>query len=221
LIPDADFAAILIPAKSGHVRNNRSWIIGRLLRDHEHRAAKILQRSDQASEKHEALRVTVFELVKGRQPGTIAPDWIFYSGFFVMLAQFVVASLPIIFSHNWAILMVTCAGTILALLQGALPQWQREKWACPKHGGNTVSITQGNGSRHVMVILGDKSSGLELEILSTGSRNMPFRHREMVYISLLTSLWTVLLISVAGMSDDSWCKIISAREGVLRLTIEM
>ena len=207
-----------MPAKSGNVRNNKSWIIGRLLRDHEHRSSDLVHREDRGGN-HEALRVSVFQVAKTPAPATIARDWVFYSGFVVMVVQFAVASVPIILTRNWSIMMVLGAGTILALLQGALPQWRKEKWACPKKGGNAVSITQGNGSRHVMVILESEYNGLELEILGAGSKNIPCSRWELVCISVLTSLWTVLLITVAGMSDDSWCKAQFLHTSTMKLTL--
>jgi len=205
LVPDADFAATVIGAKSGNHRNNKSWIIGRLLRDHEHRSSQIKHRDDKAYGAHEALRITVFEVAKSPKPGTISRDWIYYSGFLVMVVQLIVAAIPLILTGNWTIVIVIAAGTVLALLQGAAPQWKKEKWACPKSGGYTVSITQGNGSRHVMVILADEYNGLDLEILAGGSKNLEVSRWELVYVSLLTAAWTVLLISVAGLSEDSWC----------------
>ena len=163
--------------------------------------------------------MSVFQVAKTPAPATIARDWVFYSGFVVMVVQFAVASVPIILTRNWSIMMVLGAGTILALLQGALPQWRKEKWACPKKGGNAVSITQGNGSRHVMVILESEYNGLELEILGAGSKNIPCSRWELVCISVLTSLWTVLLITVAGMSDDSWCKAQFLHTSTMKLTL--
>lgn len=207
-------------AKSGNQRSNKSWVIGRLLRDHEHFASKSKFNPHKVPGSHEALRVTVFEVAKSPAPGVIARDWVYYSGFAVMVAQFVVAAIPLILNRNWTILMVVGVGTILALLQGAMPQWRKEKWASPKRGGYTVSITQGNGSRHVMVILADEYSGLDLEILAAGGMNLTMSRLESAYVSLLTACWTILLISVAGLSDDSWCKCNQFEYSVIWLTYQ-
>ena len=38
LMPPPDFKRIVVGAKSGHSRDNKSWMIGRLVRDYEQRA---------------------------------------------------------------------------------------------------------------------------------------------------------------------------------------
>lgn len=65
--------------------------------------------------------------------------------------------------------MVTVIGNFLALVGSSLPQWNTEKWSCPKEGGATVTITQGNGSRNAITILGKPKIGLDLEILARGT----------------------------------------------------
>jgi hypothetical protein len=206
LVPEADFSAIVIGAKSGNQRSNRSWVIGRLLRDHEQRSSKLKYHNDKTYGKHEALRVTVFEVADSPKPGTIARDWVYYSGFVVAVAQLGMAAIPTILAKNWSIMMITVMGNVLALLQGAMPHWRKEKWAAPSNGGYTVSITQGNGSQHVMVVLANEFTGFDLEILAGGGRNIRVTRQELIYISSLTVCWTALLISVAGLSEDSWCK---------------
>ena len=63
--------------------------------------------------------------------------------------------------------MITSAGTFLALLTGLLPQWKAEKYSCRENSYKIVAITSGNGSRYVMVVLG-QGRALDLEDLAAG-----------------------------------------------------
>ncbi|KAI9707963.1 MAG: hypothetical protein M1820_004382 [Bogoriella megaspora] len=205
--------AQLVVAKSGSVRTNQAWIISRLLRDFEQRMSEETYETDKSAPKYEALRISVFEIDQQVDPGTMTHDWKWYSGFAVILLQLVVSCIPVILYSNWFVVTITAAGTMLALIQGTFPQWKKEKWASTKTGGSTVSISQGNGSRHVMTILGRDHTpseqlknykGLDLEILAGGSKRFrPAKHSTQLAL-LLTILWTALLISVAGLQEDSW-----------------
>jgi hypothetical protein len=90
---------------------------------------------------------------------------------------------------SWAAFMVTAAGTALALLEASLPQWREEKWACPKIGGSTITITQGNGSRHAIVIKGKTGVGLDLEILAQGTRTSGSSRLTRLATTVLAFLW--------------------------------
>jgi hypothetical protein len=108
----------------------------------------------------EALRVTVFE-VEDTPPtahGVPTLDWVWYSGFVVIIVQLGVAAIPWGINGKWDTFLVTAAGNLFALISGSLPQWREEKWACPKNGGDTTTITEGNGSRGAVVILKKKGA---------------------------------------------------------------
>jgi hypothetical protein len=233
LMPDADMAnTIVIGAQSGHIRSTKSWVLGRLLRDiddivdkemkheqaHVPPAATGIQSSvNQASQTSkpattkrawEALRISVFEVIDdvSYEHGVPRRDWVWFSGYAVILVQMVISIIPWIFNGDWSTFTVATSGNILALVGGSLPQWRQEKWACPKKGGATVTITQGNGSRHAMVILGKKGVGLDLEILAAGTRTAHASRITRFATAVLAFLWVVLLITVAGLKLDTWCK---------------
>lgn len=65
-----------------------------------------------------------------------------------------------------------------------------------------MSIAQGNGSQHVMVVLANESAGLDFEILVGGGRNISVTRQELIYISSMTACWTALFISVVGLRED-------------------
>ncbi|KAH6627466.1 hypothetical protein F5144DRAFT_273344 [Chaetomium tenue] len=233
LMPEADMTnTMVIGAVSNHSRTTKSWILGRLLRDEDDRVDTQMKQEqnhvppNSTAELHkgpppayqdpnataapapewEALRVTVYE-VDDNPPvphGVPTLDTIWFSGIAVIVIQVVVSAVPWIVSGDWGIFLVTVAGTVLALLNGSLPQWKEEKWSCPKRGGATVTITQGNGSRHAVVLLGKKGVGLDLEILALGTRTASPTMSTRVASAVLALFWIVLLVIVAGLEENSW-----------------
>ena len=203
MMPEADFQSLIINAKTGHQRENRAWIVGRLLRDFEKRAVPFA--SDKASPDWEALRVSVFQWDERKAQGIPDRDWIWYSGLAVVVLQISIGIIPLALSSEWATLVLVTAGILLATAQAALPQWRNEKWACPTNN-QTISITQGNGHRHLLVLLGSPK-GLDLEILAAGSSTKEQTFLNKAAIAILTACWTGLLITVAGLKQGSWCKI--------------
>lgn len=205
LMPEPDYQVTVIGAKSGHIRSNHSWVIGRLLRDFEHSIGKKYPKLNKLAPGYEALRVSVFQVNKGGKAGVPKRDLVWYSGFAVGLIQVSIASIPLALHSNWAPLLITFGGTILALLHGGISQWRHEKWASTTTGGWTASFTQGNGSRNVMVIIGN-NHGLDLEILAGKSLRAECSVFTRVSLFCLSILWLVLLVSVAGLNTDTWCK---------------
>ncbi|KAI3390534.1 hypothetical protein diail_9272 [Diaporthe ilicicola] len=147
-----DYPVTVVGAKSGHVRENHSWVIGRLLRDFEQ--SQTAPRVDKASPRYEALRVSVFQADSKRKAGLPARDWVWYSGFAVILIQVAISAVPTAVYHDWAPILITTSGTTLAFIQGSLRQWREEKWACPTTGGWTVSLTPGNGNILAVGLIG-------------------------------------------------------------------
>lgn len=201
-MPDADVQALIVNAQSGHHRENRAWIIGRLLRDFEKRASPFAASKD--SPNWEALRVSIFRWDQNKEQGKPIRDWVWFSGLAVIVVQIAIAIIPLALLSEWATLVLVTGGLLLASAQAALPQWASEKWACPTNG-KSVSITRGNGHRHVMVILGCQNA-LDLEILASRSSAKAQSIWSKAAVAVLATLWTVLLITVAGLKQGSWCK---------------
>ncbi|KAF7588228.1 hypothetical protein BBP40_005979 [Aspergillus hancockii] len=227
LMPDVDVDnTVVVGCASGHFRTTKSWVLGRLLRDFEDAIDKEMKgerphippgatlepkegpsaREREQGRAWEALRVTVFEVENEPSPGHGIPtlDWVWFSGWAVILTQLGIAVVAWAVDGSWDTFLITAAGNILALVEGSLPQWRKEKWACPKTGGGTVAITQGNGSRNAIVILGNRGVGLDLEILARGTRTAPTSWLTRIATACLAILWILLLISVAGMQQNKW-----------------
>jgi hypothetical protein len=159
LMPVPDFPCKVINTESGYVRENRSWVISRLLR------------RDEEPLLDEAMVVSVYRAqetgVKNRHAGRPVRGMAWYVGLGVIALQIGIAIIPLGLYGDWGIFMITGAGTLLALITGSLPQWRVEKYACRKKSKKVIAITQGNGSRHVVLILGNRH-GLDLEDLAAG-----------------------------------------------------
>lgn len=234
-MPHADIdEVIVVDAEAGHYRTTKSWVLGRFLRDEDDRLsdklkseaahrrwttteeihATAVQLEDlsspvQPKRPWEALRITVYD-VHPDPPcphGVPTLDLVWYSGFAIIFIQLVIGMLAWVLNANWAIFLVTAAGNALALAGGSLPQWRAEKWSCPKTGGGTVILTQGNGSRHAIVILGRwrENIGLDLEVLGRGMRTVRASIVTRIASVVLALLWIVLLITVAGLRENTWC----------------
>jgi hypothetical protein len=154
LMPPPDYDAKVINAENGYVRDNKSWILGRLMRDFEHPLLDNV-----------GLSVTVFEAASDKKAGVPSIDWCWASGLVVIVVQLGISAIPYALYQDWGILLVTVAGVLLALATGLLPQWKFEKWACRRNTKKVLCLTGGNGTRYVMVIIG-KGHGLDLEDLA-------------------------------------------------------
>ncbi|ROV95736.1 hypothetical protein VMCG_07628 [Cytospora schulzeri] len=236
LMPESESTLLVIEPESGHSRQTRNWILGRLWRDFSNSLDDLLKdeqahgdspgvgngdeqgpppagsdkKGDHAQGQKppfEALRVTVFELKDGgdsREQGVPALDLVWFTGIVVIAVQLGIAAIPWGINGQWDIFLVTAAGNLFAVISGSLPQWRREKWACPKNGGQTVAITEGNGSRSVIVILKKPGVGLDLEVLARGTRTAPASPLTRLANSLLAVLWILLLITVEAIDQNTW-----------------
>ncbi|KAI0185162.1 hypothetical protein EV127DRAFT_464017 [Xylaria flabelliformis] len=199
LMPAADCACKVINGHNGFVRDNSSWVIGRIMRDfetwkddhipakrpiqthigelleHEKNSRKTIEQSNKAG-----LRISIYKAGKAQ------------------------LAIPYVLYGHWAILAVTAAGIILSFATGALPQWTREKWACRRNTAKTVILTRGNGSQHAIVILGT-GNGLDLEDLAAaGSMSFPPSCLIRCATLILAALWILLLITAAGIQENTW-----------------
>lgn len=153
-MPTVDYPCKVINLESGYSRTNRSWTVGRLLRDLE---AKELLSS-------EAMSISIYKAVKRRRGDILDPGKTML-GLATILLQLGIAIIPFGLYRDWGIAMITTLGTFICLSTAALPQWRVEKLACRLKSKKKIAMTAGNGSRHVIVILGE-GYGLDIEDLA-------------------------------------------------------
>ncbi|KAL2069974.1 hypothetical protein VTL71DRAFT_14654 [Oculimacula yallundae] len=225
LLPAADSKCIVINGKTGYIRDNSSWVIGRISRDFERWMDPAVKgkidsmldeklRFDQMRSRDDA--ETKSRMVRPNQAGLCvavyraeAPlvgftggDHLYYTGFIVTLLQLGISVIPFGIFGDWSILLIVAAGTILSFATCSVPQWGREKWACRAGTNKSIVITQGNGSQFAILILGDHK-GLDLEDLSIAKGNLQ-THISKLQMIVLAALWIILLITATGIKEHSW-----------------
>ena len=161
LLPPPDYPAKVINLDTGYTRENRNWVVGRLLRDNGIRLSKKLPLDNKA------IRIAVYSAQpRGKHSSRAAAGAVGIIGILVMTTQCLIAAVPIIVDNEWEIFLVTTVGTLLALSTGALPQWRAEKLPQRQQSDKNIALTSGNGSRDIMVILG-RGNSIDLEELAS------------------------------------------------------
>ncbi|KAL4784438.1 hypothetical protein BJX76DRAFT_347796 [Aspergillus varians] len=234
LMPSPDSPCIVINARSGYVRENHSWILGRIMRDFEvwmdggqsdgpirRQLNRMLdQRWDRSRQSaHQTgpdssasiprplkagLCVSVFHADQAL-PGHPGYDQLYYMGIATAVIQLAIAAIPVGIWGDWGVILVTTAGIILSFATASLPQWTQEKWSCRRHATKTAILTRGNGSQHAIVIIGT-GKGLDLEDLASGPVDMDVSQASVTTLALmaLAVLWILLLIVAAGLQHNTW-----------------
>ena len=246
LMPLPDCACKVINGKSGCIRDNTSWIIGRIVRDFESwmddgrpdRPVKtklenmIKSRWDyevaNANNKQDgsgshvkkpmqaSLCVSVYKAGPAKK-GNPGYDSVYYIGFATTIFQLGIAAIPAGVFGDWSIFLVTIAGIFLSFATGALPQWSKEKWACREDSSQNFVLTRGNGSQHAIIILGD-GKGPDLEDLAAGQTNVDTAAGWFTRLSVTTlaTLWILLLITAAGIKQNTWFLLAIGGVGILQ-----
>ncbi|KAI0137999.1 hypothetical protein F4776DRAFT_70092 [Hypoxylon sp. NC0597] len=90
LMPTSDCPSLLLNCSNGFIRINQSWVLGRLLRDHEIRY-NVDPRSKDEGGRAESIRIGIFNLLPVSRP-TCALAWWFV--WVTLLAQVMIAIIP-------------------------------------------------------------------------------------------------------------------------------
>lgn len=246
LMPPPDCACKVINRCTGYVRENSSWIIGRIMRDFEswmddgkpqgpirkHLSDMIDQQweidkqkaekkrpgsgKDVARRTQTALCVTIYK-AEHAIPGYSGYDLVYFIGFATIVIQLSIAAIPCGKYGDWGILLITASGILLSLATGSIPQWSKEKWACRRNSEKTVILSRGNGSQHAIVILGD-GKGLDLEDLSASPTNVGVSssYTTRIAVIVLAAFWILLLITAAGLKRNTWFFLAIGGVGILQ-----
>ncbi|KAH0375530.1 putative glucokinase, partial [Aureobasidium melanogenum] len=191
LMPFPEKSAIVVNCANAFQRDNNSWVLERLLRDHEIR--------NPADGVEISLRIDIFDIGPLRNP---AADRVWWLGWLTIVIQIAIAVIPWAVSGDWGTMMVILSGTLLASITCSLPQWKDEKWACRTlEKDNVVCLTRGNGYKHIMVFIGKEGSpDLETQATAQGSP----RRETPIIMAGLAVLWICLLLSVSSLKNNAW-----------------
>lgn len=198
LMPTNEYPLILVNCSNGFIRETRSWVLGRLFRDHEIRN-DVDARARNEGGRAESVRIDIFNLEPVLGPSC---DFVWWLGWVTLLAQVAIAIIPWVLYSDWGIMIVTLCGNLLVALTCAMPQWAQEKWAGSKLEREKITcLTRGNGHLHIMVFVGVQGSW-DLERLATGT-SVPRPETRCISL-VLAILWTCLLISISGLKEHTW-----------------
>jgi hypothetical protein len=144
LMPSAlDVPSLVINCNTGYARTNRSWLLGRILRDYELKTearqgppvARLsnmeLLRSaglENHAPLHVSLRIDIFDLDAARYLERPKIDGVWVLGGFTIAVQLAISIIPWVVYGDWAVFLITASGTLFALSTGSLRQWAFEKW---------------------------------------------------------------------------------------------
>lgn len=160
LLPAPDYPVKVFNLESSYVRDNRNWVIGRILRDNEVFMNKLKRHSGSG------IRISIFTALERKKRSALlnisAICWLI-----ITLLQLGVASIPLARDGEWGVFLITSTGTAAAFLAGQLPQWQIEKLPLKQRSTKHIALTSGNGSREIMIIYGGGKC-LDLEELAAG-----------------------------------------------------
>lgn len=216
-----DCPSKVINCSTGYSRTNRSWLLGRILRDRELALKEDpgLKYADlTATGKMMSLRIDIFEVQEDWKPQI---DRVWLLGWLTITAQLGVSIAPWIRYGDWGIFLATASGTAFAMLTGSLRQWRLEKWAgrrlnqpgSTKNKTKTVCLTRGNGHRYAMIIIG-KGTAWDLEALATATSESLVETPWL--LGGLAMLWSCLLITVSGLKQNTWFLVLIGGMGMVQ-----
>ncbi|EMD36095.1 hypothetical protein CERSUDRAFT_138853 [Gelatoporia subvermispora B] len=206
LLPRTDESAVLVHAKNGYTRAVKSWPLSRLIRDH--------RPSNENTER--GLSITFYRTMSTKRAGVPDRDWVYWCSIATIIMQLAISVIPGVIHGNWMVLIITAGGTLLALVAGALPQWQAEKWvARPVDRGKreVVCLTEGDGSKSVIVIISE-GTGIRIADLATGREARSILTVWATFV--LFALWIVLLLTVEGLTGDAWYSLLLGALGMMQ-----
>ncbi|KAI0675762.1 hypothetical protein C8Q78DRAFT_1066467 [Trametes maxima] len=203
LMPQPDYPAQVTNAKTSYARENASWILGRLLRDHEKRVLAEIEKKHVSNLTSGGLTIAFYRTTSNGRSGIPSRDLVYWSGVAVIAVQFGISIIPGTLHGNWIVLIVTFGGILLALATSAQAQWRDEKYAARRVGEDkqreVACVTRGNGSGFAMVVISGPN-GLRLEDLASGRDKQ--RSTTLAVSVLFCILWIVLLLTVEGIVGD-------------------
>ncbi|KAK5100976.1 hypothetical protein LTS08_004582 [Lithohypha guttulata] len=195
LEPDPDFPHILVNCRNGYIVENGSWLLGRMVKHFdlwmpaatrekvreliEHRLATEKERAARLGESppvqstQAGLAVTIFEPPSRLAQGLPSRDRVYWTGIATVILQLGVAAIP------WGL------------------------FATRRDTKKSFALTEGNGSQHVIIIIGN-GRGLDLQDLASNVTIDQGHYLSLALAFGMVLLWTALLITTSGMKSHTW-----------------
>ncbi len=180
-----------------------------LRHDQEHEVQLAVEENRQLrpvpSRKQAGLVISLFRTYTSHSERKPRADWTYHAGLIITAIQFLIAIVLCIIYRDpssLTILSITVAGTCLAYITGALPQWTDEKWAGriqlkPKR----IALTRGDGAQHVIIVFGEAGE-LDLEDLANGNAEVRITWPTRIWTVISGLLWAGLSVVVTTIPDN-------------------
>lgn len=232
----SDVSALVINGRTGHVRPNRSWILGRLLRDYE---SRYWMKSEVADELDSTLKtegkakvglcISLFtattnrgnqnfttELEQGGEPA-IEPRWdaLWILGYFVAFLQLCIAANQWGLWGQWQDFLMTDCGTVLSFLAGSVSQWRQERWSCRRLSHDATYILMRRDSPQNALVIFAKPGSLNLEDLAASTEAVEVSAWTKLTMSIQLIPWVALLITADGLEIRTWFLVLIGGLGML------
>jgi hypothetical protein len=249
LLPPPDYPVKVFNLETAYMRENKNWILGRILRDNEAFMNK------RGALNGAAFRISIYKAEDRSKKRRLFTSEIIWLA--VTLTQLGVAAIPLGVDREWGVFLITFSGIVASIVAGGSPQWSIEKLPLKRLSSKYIAMTSGNGSREVMIVYGN-GVALDLEELAAGEsprsdrvweasrlfsarvkgkigethKNGNEYRRAFMYDGLPVGLWMTriacfcqtifwiaLLITVAGIKSHSWYIVFVGSLGMLQNAI--
>lgn len=188
---------------SGDRRENRSWRLGRLMRDLE----LSLKDEEESVQPKSGLFVTVYHLKPLGKHARLHPkkDWLWWIFSWAIPCQLGIASVPWGLHGDWSIFLITLAGNILAIFTASLRSMRNVQYR--EGSQQSYALTRGNGHRHVFIIRPNSyaKGASKLPYLDDLAVNIERAGVATRALSIVCAVfWIMLLVAVGGLTSGTW-----------------
>ncbi|KAL7910493.1 hypothetical protein GGI35DRAFT_448954 [Trichoderma velutinum] len=235
-LPDPDCPCTITRANSMPTTSaNQSWLLGRLVRNHEYWSLPLIKNalkagriSEQdvsvdaimepyAQPRPKALQVFIYKFVQiSAANRSLSKDWPWFSGLITTLIQLGIAAIPAGLYGQWEILLITAGGTVLAYATAHFSGYSTFRGYRTRANRIVFTLTEGNGSRTAIVFIKDSNVGVDLEHLTRVESTGGSQVLRIAAASVQLVFWVALLITVSGLKTHTWFMVAVGSLGMMQ-----
>ena len=199
---------------SGDRRENRSWLLGRLIRDLTLKIEGKIGVNPDVSLIIVVYKIAPSPVSQGNKQLHPKKDWLWWSFAWAIPLQLGIGCVPWILHGDWSVFLITATGNLLATLTASLPSMRNVQYR--KASRQSYALTRGNGHKYVFIVRPDSYRVDERDEGDTvNASSLPFLDEIAVNIQradinarslsvVFAVLWVMLLIAVGGLKSGTW-----------------
>ncbi|OPB45546.1 hypothetical protein A0O28_0077560 [Trichoderma guizhouense] len=236
-LPDPDCPCTITRASSMPTTSaNQSWLLGRLVRNHEYWSAPLIKdalKSGRISEQDasmyglmepdarlnrlKGLQIFVYKFVQSSPINrSLSKDWPWFSGLITTIIQLGIAAIPAGLYGQWEILLITAGGTVLAYATAHFSGYSTFRGDRTRASCKVFTLTEGNGTRTAIVFIKDSYIGVDLEYLTRVEFTEGSQILRITTASVQLVFWVALLITVPGLKAHTWFMVAVGALGMMQ-----